>query len=139
VLVIIGVNEGGQKHFLAIEDGVRESKHSWKDVLHHLKDRGLSVAPKLAVGDGALGFWAALSEVFPTIATQRCWVHKMVNALNYCLRACSPRRRAHCMRSGWPNKAKAQASFDRFAGVQSQVSQGGRLSAQRPRGVVCLL
>jgi putative transposase len=75
VLVVIGVNERGQKRFLAIEDGVRESKHSWRDLLLQLKERGLSVAPMLAVGDGALGFWAALAEVFPSTRAQRCWVH----------------------------------------------------------------
>ena len=77
VLVVIGVNERGQKRFLAIEDGIRESKHSWRDLLHQLKERGLSVPPKLAVGDGALGFWAGLSEVFPTTKAQRCWVHSV--------------------------------------------------------------
>jgi transposase-like protein len=75
VLVIIGVNERGQKRFLAIEDGVREAKLSWKDLLKQLQERGLSMAPKLAVGDGALGFWAALAEVFPATRAQRCWVH----------------------------------------------------------------
>ena len=64
-LVVIGVNERGQKRFLAIEDGVRESKQSWREVLLGLKRRGL-VDPRLAVGDGALGFWAAAEEVFPT-------------------------------------------------------------------------
>jgi transposase-like protein len=74
-LVLIGVNERGQKRFLAIEDGVRESKHSWLDLLRDVKERGLKLAPNLAVGDGALGFWAALEEVFPTTRQQRCWVH----------------------------------------------------------------
>jgi len=72
VLVVIGVNDRGEKHFLAIEDGVRESKQSWREVLLMLKNRGLQTPPKLAVGDGALGFWAALSEVFPTTREQRC-------------------------------------------------------------------
>ena len=65
-LVLIGVNERGQKRFLAIEDGVRESKQSWLELLRDLKERGLKLAPNLAVGDGALGFWAALEEIFPT-------------------------------------------------------------------------
>jgi len=69
-LVVIGVNERGQKHFLAIEDGMRESKTSWADLLRDLK-RGLEVPPKLAVGDGALGFWAALEEIFPQTRQQR--------------------------------------------------------------------
>lgn len=82
VLVVIGVDEHGYKHFLAIEDGYRESTQSWREVLQGLKARGLEVAPQLAVGDGALGFWAALAEVFPTTRHQRCWVHKTANVLN---------------------------------------------------------
>ncbi len=71
-LVIIGVNERGEKHFLAIEDGVRESTQSWREVLLKLKSRGMSI-PKLAIGDGAMGFWAALEEVYPQTRQQRCW------------------------------------------------------------------
>lgn len=71
VLVVIGVNARGEKHFLAIEDGVRESTQSWREVLLNLKSRGLT-APKLATGDGAMGFWAALDEVFPSTRQQRC-------------------------------------------------------------------
>ena len=81
-LVIVGVNDRGEKHFLAIEDGMRESIQSWKDVLLDLKERGLS-SPKLAIGDGAMGFWGALEEVFPQTKPQRCWVHKTANVLNY--------------------------------------------------------
>ncbi|GIX22092.1 MAG: hypothetical protein KatS3mg121_0875 [Gammaproteobacteria bacterium] len=72
-LVVIGVNERGEKRFLAIEDGIRESIQSWREVLLDLKRRGLAVPPKLAVGDGALGFWAALEEVYPKTRHQRCW------------------------------------------------------------------
>ena len=77
-LVIVGVNDRGEKHFLAIEDGMRESIQSWKDVL----ERGL-LSPKLAIGDGAMGFWGALEDVFPQTKHQRCWVHKTANVLNY--------------------------------------------------------
>ncbi len=73
-LVVIGVNARGEKHFLAIEDGVRESTQSWREVLLALKDRGLK-PPKLAIGDGAMGFWAALDEVFPHTRQQRCTRH----------------------------------------------------------------
>ena len=83
VLVVIGVNARGEKHFLAIEDGVRESAQSWREVLTGLKNRGLEKPPKLAVGDGALGFWSALSEVYPETIAQRCWMHKTGNVLNY--------------------------------------------------------
>ena len=82
VLVVIGVNARGEKHFLAIEDGVRESAQSWREVLLGLKARGLA-APKLATGDGAMGFWAALEEMFPATRQQRCWMHKSGNVLNY--------------------------------------------------------
>lgn len=80
-LVIVGVNDRGQKRFLAIEDGVRESTQSWREVLLQLKHRGMD-APKLAIGDGAMGFWAALEEVFGTTRQQRCWMHKTLNVLN---------------------------------------------------------
>jgi putative transposase len=80
-LVIVGVNDRGEKRFLAIEDGVRESTQSWREVLLQLKERGME-APRLAIGDGAMGFWAALEEVFGTTRQQRCWMHKTMNVLN---------------------------------------------------------
>ena len=89
-LVIIGVNERGEKHFLAIEDGVRESTQSWREILLSLKSRGLNM-PELAVGDGAMGFWAALDEVFPETRHQRCWMHKMGNVLNYLPKLTQPK------------------------------------------------
>ena len=70
-LVIIGVNERGQKRFLAIEDGVRKSTQSWREVLLKLKSRGMNV-PQLAIGDGAMRFWAALDEIYPQTRHQRC-------------------------------------------------------------------
>ena len=83
VLVVIGVNARGDKHFLAIEDGVRESTQSWREVLLGMQQRGFTRPAKLAVGDGALGFWSALSEVYPQTRSQRCWMHKSGNVLNY--------------------------------------------------------
>ncbi|MDQ7019937.1 MAG: IS256 family transposase, partial [Robiginitomaculum sp.] len=80
-LVVIGVNERGEKHFLAIEDGVRESTQSWREVLLKLKARGMN-GPELAIGDGAMGFWAALDEIWPATRQQRCWMHKTMNVLN---------------------------------------------------------
>jgi transposase-like protein len=82
ILVIVGVDEHGHKEFVAIEDGYRESEQSWLEVLNSLKQRGLQVAPKLAIGDGALGFWKALSKVYGETRHQRCWVHKTANVLN---------------------------------------------------------
>jgi len=81
ILVIIGVTSRGDKEFLAIEDGYRESEQSWTEVLLSLKDRGFR-SPKLAVGDGALGFWKAVRKVFSQTRSQRCWVHKTANILN---------------------------------------------------------
>ena len=74
ILVIIGVTSRGNKEFLAIEDGYRESEQSWAEVLLNLKNRGFR-SPKLAVGDGALGFWKAVRKVFSQTRSQRCWVH----------------------------------------------------------------
>lgn len=82
VLVVIGADDTGKKHVLALNDGYRESEQSWAEILLDLKNRGLKHVPKLAVGDGALGFWNALSKIFPTTKHQRCWVHKTRNILN---------------------------------------------------------
>jgi len=82
ILVIMGADRHGNKELVAVCDGFRESKLSWREMLLDLKQRGLSFAPKLATGDGGLGFWAALGEVFPETRRQRCWVHKMVNILD---------------------------------------------------------
>jgi len=82
LLVIIGADATGKKHVLSLESGERESRLSWRGVLLDLKRRGLQAEFKLAVGDGALGFWSALSEVFPKTRHQRCWVHKTANVLN---------------------------------------------------------
>jgi putative transposase len=79
-LVIVGVRPDGSKELVALADGYRESSDSWAELLRELRDRGL-VAPALAVGDGALGFWAALRDVFPATREQRCWVHKTANVL----------------------------------------------------------
>jgi putative transposase len=82
LLVVLGVDEQGHKELLAMESGYRESAASWGEVLRSLKQRGLTEAPLLAIGDGALGFWAALDEVFPTTRHQRCWNHRVLNILD---------------------------------------------------------
>ncbi len=84
LLVIIGVTEHGRKELVAvdIEDGYRESEASWRELLTALRERGLELAPKLATGDGVLGFWKALTKVFPATRHQRCSVHKTANVLN---------------------------------------------------------
>ena len=113
VLVVIGVNARGEKHFLAIEDGVRESTQSWREVLLGMKQRGFTRPAKLAVGDGALGFWAALSEVFPATRTQRCWMHKTGNLLNY-LPKSGQAKAKQGLHEIWMAETKAQAerAFD---------------------------
>jgi transposase-like protein len=83
ILVVMGATPEGRKELVAVQDGLRESEQSWRELLLDLKSRGLREAPKLAVGDGALGFWAALRKVFGETHEQRCWVHKTANVLNY--------------------------------------------------------
>ena len=82
ILVLMGATADGRKELIAIADGYRESEQSWVELLLDVKSRGLSIDPKLATGDGALGFWKALPKVFPTTRTQRCWVHKTANVLD---------------------------------------------------------
>ena len=113
-LVVIGVNERGQKRFLAIEDGVRESTQSWREVLLKLKARGMNV-PELAIGDGAMGFWAALEEVYPETRQQRCWMHKTMNVLNGLPKSAQPKAK-QALHGIWqaPTRAEAQKAFDLF-------------------------
>lgn len=115
LLVIIGVRPDGSKELVTIGDGLRESKQSWLDVLRDLSDRGLTVGPRLAVGDGALGFWAALDELYPQTRRQRCWVHKTGNVLNALPKALQARAKAD-LHEIWmaPTRAQAIAAFDHF-------------------------
>jgi transposase-like protein len=129
-LVVIGVNTYGEKHFLAIEDGVRESTQSWREVLLSLKQRGLTEAPKLAVGDGALGFWGAISEVYPETTHQRCWMHKTGNVLNYLPKQAQPKAK-ECLHNIWMSETKEEAykAFDDFT---------RRYEAKYPKATGCL-
>lgn len=83
MLVIIGATPEGKKELLGFQVGIRESAQSWRELLVDIKSRGLSVAPEIAVGDGAMGFWKSLDEIFPSTRHQRCWVHKVKNVLNH--------------------------------------------------------
>jgi len=94
ILVLIGATAEGKKELLAITDGYRESEQSWSELLLDCRSRGLNEAPHLAVGDGALGFWAALRKVFPTTEPQRCWVHKTANVLNCLPKSIGPKAKA---------------------------------------------
>ena len=113
LLVIVGVTEHGHKELVAIEDGYRESEASWLEVLRGLQQRGLSTAPKLATGDGALGFWKALHKVFPQTRQQRCWVHKTANVLNKLPKAMQPKIKA-ALHQIWQAETREQAhkAFD---------------------------
>jgi transposase-like protein len=82
MLVLIGATPEGKKELIGFQVGVRESAQSWRELLVETKSRGLKIAPEIAVGDGALGFWKALDEIFPATRHQRCWVHKTANILN---------------------------------------------------------
>ena len=128
-LVIIGVNERGEKHFLAIEDGVRESTQSWREVLLNLKSRGLNM-PRLAIGDGAMGFWAALEEVLPETRQQRCWMHKTMNVLNCLPKATQPKAK-QALHNIWQaeTKVEAEQAFDVFIATYD---------AKYPKATLCL-
>lgn len=130
LLVIIGLDEQGKKHFVAIEDGVRESTQSWREVLLDLRVRGLQGGPLLAVGDGALGFWAALEEVFPGTRHQRCWVHKTANVLNCLPRSVQPKAK-EALHQIWmaPTRAEAAGAADHFVETYE---------AKYPKAVHCL-
>jgi len=110
LLVIIGVREDGRKELLAVEDGYRESSDSWAEVLRDLNARGMS-EPKLVTGDGALGLWAALADVFPHAREQRCWVHKTANVLDALPKRVQPqaKRMLHEIVEGATRKDAGQA------------------------------
>jgi putative transposase len=130
VLTVIGVDLKGRKHLLALEEGYRESKESWLDVLRALRDRGLQ-APVLAVGDGALGFWAALAEVWPLTQSQRCWFHKMQNVLDK-LPQQQRRPAAECLRAIY--LANSRVAAERLAQELAAAWQ-----KNYPKAAACLL
>ncbi len=115
LLVVIGARADGTKELLTVVDGERESEQSWLGVLSDLKARGLKVPPKLAAADGALGFWPALEQVWPSCAPQRCWVHKMANVLDKLPKKLQPeaKERLHAIWQAATRK-DAHAAFDQF-------------------------
>ena len=115
LLVIIGATEDGQKELVAIEGGFRESELSWKQLLLDLRSRGLKNGPELAIGDGALGFWKALSQVYDDTRLQRCWVHKTANVLNKLPKSLQAKAKAK-LHEIWmaPEKDEARRHFDDF-------------------------
>ena len=115
LLVLIGASSEGKKELIAIEDGYRESTESWRVLLGDLRRRGLEIAPELAVGDGALGFWNALHETYPQTRHQRCWVHKTANVLNKLPKRLQPRAKAD-LHEIWmaETREEAEKAFDAF-------------------------
>jgi transposase-like protein len=115
ILVVMGATADGKKELVAVQDGYRESEQSWKELLLDLKARGLKTDPKLAVGDGALGFWKALDQVWPATRAQRCWCHKTANVMNYLPRGEQPRAK-EALHEIWmaATRDEAHRAFDLF-------------------------
>jgi transposase-like protein len=130
LLVILGVNKDGCKEPLAILEGYRESTESWKSVLHDLKERGLD-NPRLFIGDGALGLWASIREVYPKADEQRCWVHKMRNVKTH-----FPKR-LHDEVKGYLREMYYAATKENTLDLMDQFAE--RFGKSYPRAVECLL
>jgi len=130
MLVVIGATPEGKKELLGFQVGERESAQSWRELLIDLKKRGLAIAPEIAVGDGAMGFWKALDEVFPATRHQRCWQHKMLNILNKAPKSVQPgmKEALREVRDA-PDRATAEAAIETFA---------EKYQAKYPKAVECL-
>jgi len=115
ILVLIGATPEGRKELIGFTDGVRESAQDWRDLLLDLKRRGLDVRPELAIADGALGFWKAAGEVWPTTREQRCWVHKTANVLAKLPKGQQPKAK-RALQEIWmaETKVAAEVAFDAF-------------------------
>jgi len=131
MLVLLGATPEGKKELLGFQVGVRESAQNWRELLVDIKARGLAVPPELAVGDGALGFWKAMDEVFPGTRHQRCWVHKIANVLNKVPKSMQPTVKAD-LREIWQadTRATAEAAMDAFS---------GKYGAKYEKAVACLI
>src|SRR5215207_971470 len=130
ILVLIGATPEGRKELVGFQVGVRESAQSWRELLVEVKRRGLALAPETAVGDGALGFWKAIEEVWPTTRHQRCWLHKTANVLNKVPKSVQRAMKADLREiHGAPTRAAAEAAMDVFA---------EKYGAKYARAVACL-
>jgi putative transposase len=131
MLVVIGATPEGKKELVGFQVGTRESAQSWRELLVGLKARGLTIAPELAVGDGALGFWKALEEVFPSARHQRCWVHKAANVLNKLPKSLQANARQD-LREIWlaPDRMTAEAALATFV---------AKYAPKYERAVACLI
>lgn len=130
ILVVMGADAQGRKELVGLWDGWRESEQSWKELLLDLRQRGLTSSPKLAIGDGALGFWKALTQVYPGVRRQRCWVHKTANVLNCLPKSVQPQAKSR-LHEIWmaPDKRVAERAFDYFLEAYG---------AKYPKAVDCL-
>jgi putative transposase len=130
ILVLMGATADGKKELLGLADGYRESEQSWTELMTDLRARGLGIDPRLAVADGALGFWAACRKLWPTTREQRCWVHKTANVLNKMPKGLQAKARA-MVHEIWqaPTKAAAEKAFDLFVET---------FEAKYPKAVECL-
>ena len=140
LLVMIGVRADGRKELIALADGFRESAESWADLLRDCKRRGMQ-APMLAVGDGALGFWKAVRDVFPATAEQRCWWHKIGNVLAALPKSAQPGREA-CAGGDLPRRGQdpRQGRGEGVRGrVRHQMAQSRREDHRRPGRLVGVL
>jgi putative transposase len=115
ILVLMGATADGKKELIAIQDGQRESEQSWKELLLDVQARGLTIEPKLAIGDGALGFWKAVRQIWPATGEQRCWVHKTANVLDKLPKSVQPKAKEmlHEIYLA-PSRAEADKAFDLF-------------------------
>jgi transposase-like protein len=130
MLVLIGATPEGKKELVGFQIGIRESAQSWRELLIDIKQRGLEIAPDLAVGDGALGFWKAIEEVFPSTKHQRCWVHKTANILNKVARSVQVNMKADLREIyGAPSRAAAEMAINVFA---------DKYGAKYDKAVACL-
>ena len=130
MLVLIGATPEGRKELVGFQTGVRESAQSWRELLVDIKRRGLEIAPDLAIGDGALGFWKAIEEIFPSTRHQRCWVHKTANVLNKVALSVQVNMKADLREIyGAPTRAAAEAAMDGFA---------DKYAAKYDKAVACL-
>jgi len=130
MLVVVGATPEGKKELVGFQVGVRESSQSWRELLVDLKARGLAAAPEIAVGDGAMGFWKALDEIFPATRHQRCWVHKVANALNKVPKSVQPNMKTDLREvRDAPDRASAEAAVAVFA---------EKYGAKYPKAVECL-
>ena len=130
ILVLMGATADGKKELIAVVDGFRESEQSWKGLLLDVKARGLKIDPKLAIGDGALGFWKAIKQVYPKTRQQRCWVHKTANVLDKMPKRLQPEAKAK-LHEIWmaDTREHANQAFDLFQKTYE---------AKYPKAVECL-